>query len=73
VPARERKAHSKKRRAGIGQIAATMFFGLIAIGKRNTWEKDGATVSFAQVVIGGLVALVAVIGLLALLVLLATR
>ena len=72
MPTRERKAHSKKRRAGIGQIAATMFFGLIAIGKRNTWEKDGATVSFAQVVVGGLVALVVVIALLVSLVLLAT-
>ncbi len=52
------------RRAGVGQVAATIFFALFAIGKKNTWEKDGVTVSMAQVVIGAILGSVIVIGLL---------
>lgn len=50
-----------------------MFFALIAIGRKNTWHKDGATVTFAQVVVGAFVGLAALIALLIALVLLATR
>lgn len=45
-------------------MAATIFFALFAIGKKNTWEKDGVTVSMAQVVIGAILGSVIVIGLL---------
>ena len=60
------------KKAGIGQVVATMFFALIAIGRKNTWHKDGATVSFAQVVVGAFAGLAVLIALLAALVYLAT-
>ena len=63
----------RKRKASIGQVATTMLFALIAIGRKNTWHKDGATVSFAQVVVGAFVGLVVLIVVLAALVQLATR
>jgi hypothetical protein len=60
-----KKPPSKK--AGIGPVVATMFFALIAIGRKNTWQKDGATVTFAQVVVGAFAGLVMlVVGLAAL-------
>ena len=62
-----------QRKASPGQVAATMFFALIAIGRKNTWHKDGATVSFAQVVVGAFAGLLVLIVLLTSLVLLATR
>ena len=62
-----------QRKATPGQVATTMFFALIAIGRKNTWHKDGATVSFAQVVVGAFAGLAVLIVLLASLVLLATR
>ena len=61
-----------QKKADIGQVAATMFFALIAIGRKNTWHKDGATVSFAQVVVGAFAGLAVLIALLAALVYLAT-
>lgn len=63
----------RKPRASIRQVAATIFFGLFAIGKKNTWQKDGATVSPLQVVIGALIGLVIVIAALVLLVMFVTR
>jgi len=62
-----------QKKADIGQVAATMFFALIAIGRKNTWHKDGATVSFAQVVVGAFAGLLVLIALLACLVFFATR
>ena len=44
-----------KKRASIRQVAATIFFALFAIGKRNTWQKDGATVTLAQIVVGAII------------------
>ena len=67
LPARARA------KAGLGQVAATILFGLLMIGKRNTWEKDGVTVSLAQVVIGAIVGLALVLAALITLVMLATR
>jgi len=54
-------------------VSATIFFGLLMIGRKDTWHRDGATVSFAQVVVGAFVGLAVVVALLATFVLLATR
>jgi len=43
------------------------------IGRKGTWHRDGATVSFAQVVVGAFIGLAVVVVLLASIVLLATR
>lgn len=67
------RPETPKKRASVGQVAATMFFALIAIGKRNTWHRDGATVTFFQVVVGAFVGLAIILAALVLLVLLATR
>lgn len=56
------------RKAGIRQVMATMLWGLCMIGKKGTWERDGATVTLPQVVIGAVIATVVVIGILLLLV-----
>jgi hypothetical protein len=61
------------KKAGIRQVAATIFFALFAIGKKNTWHKDGATVTLFQVVVGALVGFLVVMAVLVGLVLLATR
>jgi hypothetical protein len=62
-----------KKRASPLQVAKTMFFALIAIGHKNTWHKEGATVSFAQVVVGAFVGLAVLLVLLGALVYFATR
>lgn len=51
----------RKPRASIAQVAATIFFGLFAIGKKNTWQKDGATVTPVQIVVGALIGLLVVV------------
>ena len=61
------------RKASIFQVAATMFCGIFAIGAKGTWHKDGATVTFGQVVIAGVVTAVVLIAVLSTLVWLATR
>ncbi len=68
-----RAAEAPKKKAGIRQVAATIFFGLLMIGRKDTWQKDGATVSVAQVVVGAFVGLAVLIALLVALVQLATR
>jgi len=68
-----RDASPQKKKAGLGQVAATIFFGLLMIGRKDTWHRDGATVSFAQVVVGAFVGIAVVVALLASFVLLATR
>ena len=60
------------KKAGIRQVAATIFFALIAIGKKNTWQKDGATVTLFQVVLGALVGFALLLAVLITLVTLAT-
>jgi hypothetical protein len=62
-----------RKKASMRQVAATIFFGLFAIGKKNTWQKDGATVTLFQVVLGALVGLAIVLALLITLVNLVTR
>ncbi len=50
-----------------------MFWALCMIGKKGTWERDGATLTPRQVVVGALVMTLIVIGILLLLVRLAVR
>ena len=46
------------KRAGPLQVAKTLFFAMIMVGSRKTWEGDGdgARMTPAQVVIGGIIA-----------------
>ena len=48
-------------RTSLRQVAATMFWGLLMIGRKGTWERDGAIVSMKQVVIGAIIAGVLVV------------
>lgn len=66
TPPPEPAAPPKK--AGLAQVIATMFWALCMIGKKGTWERDGATLTMGQVIAGALVMTVVVIGLLILLV-----
>ena len=56
------------KKAGLRQVIATLFWGLLMIGKKGTWERDGVTVTLRQVVLGAAVMTVVVIALLLLLV-----
>ena len=60
-------------KAGWRQVMATMFWGLLMIGRKGTWERDGAILSRWQILVGALLMTAAVITLLLLLVRLATR
>lgn len=62
-----------QRKASPLQVAATMFWALFAIGRKDTWHKDGATITLFQAVVGAFVGLVVIVALLILLVTLATR
>lgn len=67
-----------RKRASIRQVAATIFFGLFAIGKKNTWQKEGAedgataTVTLPQIIVGALVGFALLLAILIGLVTLAT-
>lgn len=56
------------KKAGVAQVMATMFWALCMIGKKGTWERDGATLTLLQVIAGALVMTVIVIAILVLLV-----
>lgn len=56
------------KKASIRQVAATIFFALIAIGKKGTWHKDGATVTLFQIVVGAAIGFVVIVSALILLV-----
>jgi hypothetical protein len=45
------------RKAGLLQVAKTLFFGLLMIGKKATWEKDGdgARMTPGQIVAGAVI------------------
>ncbi len=60
------------RKAGARQVIATMLWGMCMIGKRGTWERDGATVTLPQVIVGAVIAAITVIAVLVLLVRFAT-
>ena len=62
-----------RRKASALQVATTMLWALFAIGRKNTWQKDGATITLFQAVVGAFVGLVVIVALLILLVTLATR
>ncbi len=49
------QADQPSKKAGLLQVAATIFWGLFMIGRKGTWEKDGAVVSLPQVVIGAVI------------------
>ncbi len=59
-PFQEQKGKPAKK-AGLLQVAATIFWGLFMIGRKGTWEKDGAIVSLPQVVIGAIIGAVLVV------------
>lgn len=52
---------SPTRKAGIFQVVATMFCGIFAIGAKGTWQKDGATVTFTQVIIAAAITLIVLV------------
>lgn len=56
------------KKASLSQVAATMFWGMVMIGKRGTWERNGATITLKQAVIGALIAGCVVVFLLVMLV-----
>jgi len=61
------------KKASIRQVAATIFFALFAIGRKNTWQKDGATVTLFQIVVGALIGFAIVLAILITIVTLVTR
>ncbi len=64
--------NASPRKAGIGQVAKTIFFALLMVGRKDHWEKDGRRVTMAQMVVGAVVGAVVVIATLVSLVHLAT-
>ena len=54
------------RRAGVLQVAKTMFFGLLMIGKRSTWEQggEGARMTPGQIVAGAIIGGIVLIAVL---------
>lgn len=66
-------ASEPTRKASLGQVAATMFWAMCMIGKKGTWERNGARITLAQAVVGAIVAGIIVTTLLVLLVRLAVR
>lgn len=50
-----------------------MFWALFMIGKNGTWERDGATITLGQAVVGAIVAGVVVVLILVGLVMFALR
>jgi len=62
-----------QKKATLVQVAATMFWGLCMIGKKGTWERDGAKITLRQAIIGAVLAGCVVVSLLLLLARLATH
>jgi len=60
------KSSASEHRAGVLQIAKTIFFGLLMIGKKETWEKggDGARMTSGQIVAGAVIGGIVVIATL---------
>ena len=55
------------KKATLSQVAATLFWGMCMIGKKNTWERDGAKISLRQIIVGAVIAGCIVVILLVLL------
>jgi len=49
------------KKAGVLQVVSTIFWAMFMIGRKGTWEKDGAVVSMPQMVVGALVGGVVVV------------
>jgi len=58
------------KKAGLLQVVSTMFWGLLMIGKKGTWEKDGATITLTQAIVGAAITGIVVILVLVTIVLL---
>jgi hypothetical protein len=69
----EKPPAKPENKASVGQVAATMFWGLCMIGKKDTWERDGVKITLAQAIVGALIAGCVVVTVLVLLVRFATR
>lgn len=52
------------RKAGLGQVAATMFWGLLMVGRKGTWERDGISPTPLQLLAGAIITTLLVILLL---------
>lgn len=63
------KAGFRSKGAGLLAVARIVFFGLLMIGKKGTWEKDGigAQATFGQIVAGAVIGGIVVVALLVLL------
>ena len=55
------------KKATLGQVIATLFWGMCMIGKKGTWERDGAKITPRQIVVGAVIAGCVVVTLLVLL------
>jgi hypothetical protein len=61
------------KKATLGQVAATMFWGMCMIGKKGTWERDGVKITLPQAIAGAVIAGLIVVFILVMLVRLAMR
>jgi hypothetical protein len=66
-------AHPPAKKATLGQVMATMFWGMCMIGKKGTWERDGAKLTLPQAIVGAVIAGCVVVALLVLLARFAVR
>ena len=66
-------AHTPAKKATLGQVIATMFWGMCMIGKKGTWERDGAKLTLPQAIAGAVIAGCLVVAVLVLLGRLAVR
>jgi hypothetical protein len=55
------------KKATLGQVVSTLFWGMCMIGKKGTWERDGAKITLRQIVVGAVIAGCVVVMLLVLL------
>lgn len=62
----DRKSDSRSKEAGLLAVAKIMFFGLLMVGKKATWEKDGvgAQLTPGQIVAGAIIGGLVVVALL---------
>lgn len=63
------KPGSRSKGAGLLAVAKILFFGLLMIGKKATWEENGigAQATFGQIVAGAIIGGIVLVGLLVLL------
>jgi len=61
LPPGDKELPVPPKKAGLLQVVSTIFWGLFMIGRKDTWEKDGAVVSMPQMIVGALLGGVAVV------------